>query len=85
MMLFKTLFTIYKIPYIEVDPVLWQREIFGSQGIQYNKNTTKEASILAAKQLSPGFDFRRTERCKIDDHNMTDSFCIAEYLRRTTK
>lgn len=84
-MLFKTLFTVHKIPFVEIEARSWQKEIFTNLGVQYDKSTTKEASILAAKQLFPGFSFKRTERCKVDDHNMTDSACIAEYIRRITK
>ena len=84
-MLFKTLFTVHKIPFVEIEARSWQKEIFGSLGVQYNKNTTKDASILATKQLFPGYNFKRTERCKVDDHNMTDSACIAKYIRQVTK
>jgi len=81
-MLFKVLCTIYKVPYLTTEPRVWQKEIFGSQGIQYDGKTTKQASVLAAKQLFPGFDFRRTSKCKIDS---PDSACLAEYLRRVSK
>ena len=84
-MLFKVLCTIYKISYLTTEPVKWQKEIFSSQGIQYDGKTTKQASILAAKQLFPGFNFKKTDRCKKDDHNMTDSACLVEYLRRISK
>lgn len=81
-MLFKTLFTVYGISYRQIEPRVWQKDIFGSLGIQYDKSTTKKASILAAKQLFPNFSFRRTARCKVDSHDMCDSACIAEHLRR---
>ncbi len=84
-MLFKTLFTVYKIPYQEIEPRKWQKEIFSNLGIQYDKKTTKIASIQAAKQLFPGFNFKRTKKSRIDDNNLTDSALIAEYLRRINK
>lgn len=80
-MLFKTLFTVHKIPFVEFEPRSWQKEIFGNLGIQYNKDTTKIASVQAAKQLFPGTNFRRTERCTKDDDGMTDSACIALYTK----
>ena len=79
-MLFKTLATIHKIPFVEVEARSWQKKIFGDLGVQYNSKTTKQASIQAAKQLFPGFNFKRTERCKVDDHNMTDSSLIGYFL-----
>lgn len=80
-MLFKTLFTVHNIPFVEFEPRSWQKEIFGNLGIQYNKDTTKIASVQAAKQLFPGTNFRRTERCTKDDDGMTDSACIALYTK----
>lgn len=80
-MLFKVMCTVYKIPYIEIEPRSWQKEIFKRAGIQYDGNTTKIASIAAAKRLFPGFCFKRTAKCKVDDANMTDSACIAMYVK----
>ena len=82
-MLFKTLFTIYKIPFIEIEPRAWQKRIFGDLGVQYTAKTTKQASIQATKQLFPGFDFKRTKRSRIDDHNMTDSVLIGLFTLLT--
>ncbi len=79
-MLFKTLATVHKIPFVEIEARSWQKKIFGELGIQYTGKTTKQASIQAAKQLFPGFNFKRTERCKVASSDMTDSACIGLYI-----
>ena len=79
-MLFKTLFTIAKIPCVEIEPRSWQKKVFGEWGIQYNGKTTKQASIQAAKQIFPGENFKRGARCRVDSSDMTDSSLIAYYL-----
>lgn len=80
-MLFKTIFTILNIPFIEMEPRKWQQAVFKPMGIQYDNSTTKQASIQAAKQLFPNFDFKRTERCSTISSDMTDSCLIAYYLK----
>ena len=79
-MMFKTLFTIHKIPFMEVEPRSWQKKIFGDLGIQYNKDTTKKASIQAAKQLFPGELFLATERSRVASDGLTDSILISLYI-----
>jgi hypothetical protein len=81
-MLFKELFTILNFPFVEIEPHVWQKDIFNSLGVQYNKKNLKQASIQAAKQLFPAADFKPTERARKDSDGMTDSCLIAEYLRR---
>ncbi len=76
---FKTLMAVNKIPFIEIEPRDWQKKVFGDLGIQYDKKTTKQASIVAAKQLFPSVDFRPTERCKVYSDGMTDSALIGYY------
>jgi len=76
---FKTLLTSLGIPFIEIEPRQWQKEIFGQLGIQYTKETTKQASIQAAKQLFPYMDFLRTERSRKADDGLCDSANIALY------
>lgn len=80
-MLFKTLFTVYEIPFIEFEPRAWQQKIFKNLGIQYKKDTTKQASIQAARQLWPGASFLPNARCRVPSDGMTDSACIALYTR----
>lgn len=77
---FRTIFTILEIPYTEIEPRSWQKKVFGQLGISYNKDTTKEASKQAAKQLFPNIDFKRTSRCKTDSDGLTDSALIGYYL-----
>ncbi len=79
-MLFKTLATVHKIPFVEIEARSWQKKIFGDLGVQYNSKTTKQASIQAAKQLFPGYCFKRTERCKVASSDMTDSALIGLYI-----
>lgn len=84
-MLFKELFTILGLPFVEVEPRDWQKEIFDSMGVQYNKKNLKQASILAAKQLFPSADFKPNEKCRKESDGMSDSALIAEYIRRKFK
>lgn len=88
-MLFKTIFTITKIPFMEIEPRNWQKKIFGDWGIQYRpvnvtqkerRKALKKASIQAAKQIFPGSSFRVTERCTTDSDGMTDSALIGLYI-----
>lgn len=78
--MFKTILTSLGIAFMEIEPHKWQKKIFGDLGIQYSQKTTKQASIQAAKQLFPAFDFRPTERCKNYSDGMTDSALIGYYL-----
>lgn len=80
-MLFKTLFTVKQIAFVEFEPRAWQQKIFKQLGIQYKKDTTKLASIQAAKQMFPGTSFLANERCRTDHDGMTDSACIALYIK----
>ena len=79
-MLFKTLFTVHKIPFIEIEARSWQKRIFGDLGVQYTSKTTKQASVQAAKSLFPGFCFKRTERSRVDSPDMTDSALIGLFI-----
>lgn len=81
--IFRTLFTVYEIPYREVEPRLWQQEMF--QGTPYDKDTTKEVSIMVANRLAPGFSFKATDRSKKESDGMTDSYNMAVYLKRVYK
>lgn len=80
-MMFKTLFTVYNVSYIEFEPRTWQKEIFKRAGVQYTSDTTKIASVAAAKTLFPGIMFKRTDRCKVDSPDLTDSAHIALYTK----
>jgi len=80
-MLFKTLFTVHKISFIEIEPRSWQQKIFKNLGIQYNKDTTKKASIQAARQLWPSERFLATPRSRVPSDGMTDASCIALYTK----
>jgi len=80
-MLFKTIFTVYKIPFVEIEARTWQKEIFKRAGVQYTGKTTKIASIAAAKTLYPGVSFRKNERCRTDSDGMTDSAHLSTYLK----
>lgn len=65
------------IPFEVVAPRTWQNEMFA--GI--NRDDTKRASALVAARLSPGSDWRATERSRVPHDGLTDAFCIAEYGR----
>jgi hypothetical protein len=80
--MFKTIFTILKIPFVEIEPHSWQKSVFGELGIQYTRETTKKASVQACRQLFPMFSFKRTPRCTTDDDGMTDSANISYYIAK---
>lgn len=85
------------IPYHQVPPKTWQKEMWancdivvkseaftnksGKTGIRKKKDT-KKTSENAAKRLFPDTDFRRTSKCKKNDDNKFDATLIAEYARR---
>lgn len=83
-MLFRTIFNIFGVEYIEIEPVIWQKSVFKDDFYITRKeeaeNATKKASIKTAERLFPGFNFKRTKRSRIIDHNMTDSANIAYYI-----
>lgn len=64
--------------YTIVSPRKWQNVMFAG----VSKQDTKKMSIIAAKRLFPGVSLRRTDKCRVDDHNMADALLIAEYGRR---
>ena len=82
-MLFKTLLIVLEIPYSEIVPSKWQKDVFGELGIPYTGKTTKIASIQAAKQLFPQETFLRTKRSKKPCDGLTDSALIGYYLDKT--
>lgn len=85
-----------KIPYVLVQPKVWQKEMWTNSDMVVNykkvvvkgKETTrkevdtKATSINAAKRLFPNIDFRKTERCKKIDDNKVDATLMSEYARR---
>jgi crossover junction endodeoxyribonuclease RuvC len=71
-----------RFPHAIVGPRQWQDEMF----LGIDKSNTKRASALVASRLSPGTDWRATERSRVPHDGLTDAFCIAEYGRcRATK
>lgn len=82
------------IPYVYVQPKVWQKEMF--QGVKEIRKPptkkgvkgridTKAMSEIACKRLFPDVKFLATERCKKVHDGMTDSCLIAEYGRRRIK
>lgn len=68
-----------KIPYQLVTPPRWQSEMHKGTAA----GDTKARSLLKAKQLFPGVSLRRSERARVDDHNVAEALLLAEYGRRT--
>jgi len=79
--LWQGILTALRIPYEIVGPRQWQDGMF----LGIDKSNTKRASALVASRLSPGTDWRATERSRVPHDGMTDAFCIAEYARSRTK
>ena len=78
--LFETVFTSLNIPYQIIEPQKWQKEMF--KGINYTKDETKIASVMAAKKLWPKAKFTLTERSSKASDGLTDSALMAIYLKR---
>ena len=67
-----------KISYEVVTPQSWQKAmLFGTSA-----QNTKQASVIVAKRIWPGVDFRRSTRARIADVGLTDAILIAESGRR---
>lgn len=67
-----------KTPYVLIRPQEWQKEMFKG----YPKDKGKGLSIMIANSLAPEEDFRKSERCANYHDGLTDSFCLATYMRR---
>lgn len=86
----EALLTANRVPFVKVAPKKWQSIMWEGIPIQQKpsstgktmKTDTKVMSLHAAKRLFPDLDLRRTDRCKIADHNKVDALLIAEYCRR---
>jgi len=59
-----------------VSPSTWRKEILG------NKNATKEDAINYCMEHFSGVSLLRTKRSRIQDHNLAEALCIAEYAKR---
>ena len=68
----------FALPYEVVHPKTWQKVFFRD----VNAEDTKQASIIVAKRLWPGEDWRRSARAKVPDVGFTDAVLLAEYGRR---
>ena len=73
--------TACRIPFQVVSPRVWQKVMHAGIG----GDDLKAKSIIAAKRLFPLVSLKRTERSKIDDHNMAEALLLAEYARRVYK
>lgn len=85
-----------KIPYVLVQPKIWQKEMWlnSDMVVNYKKVIikgkevtkkevdTKNTSINAVKRLFPHIDFRKSDRCKNLDDNKADATLMSEYARR---
>ena len=65
------------IPYQMVRPHEWKQRIL--VGMDWKGN--KLASVVYIKGKYPDVSLHRTERSRIDDHNIADALCMAEYGR----
>lgn len=74
-----TLLTLSDIPFTVVSAVSWQKIMLAGVA----RDDRKAASILVAKRLFPTVDLRRTQNCRVDDHNFADALLVAEFCRRT--
>lgn len=70
----ETMLAMLGVGFQGVTPQRWQRE-FGVSG-------DKEAHVAIARQLFPGVDLRRSEKCRKDFDGFADALLIAEFARR---
>jgi hypothetical protein len=78
------------IPFTKVQPKAWQKLMWAGVPLQKKLSgsgktyvtDTKLMSKMAAKRLFPTMDFRRNDRCSVDDDNKIDSVLMAEYCKR---
>jgi hypothetical protein len=66
-----------KIPYQEVRPMTWRKVMLAD--MPKEKENKKGPSIKRAMQLAPGYDFRKSERCKKPHNGMVEAYLIARY------
>jgi hypothetical protein len=66
------------IPFEVVSPQTWQKVMFRD----VPGEDTKLKSILVARRLWPGQDFRRSEQAKKPDDGITDALLLGEFGRR---
>ena len=64
------------IPVYRVAPSTWRKEILG------NKNATKEDAINYCMEHFSDVSLLRTNRSRIQDHNLAEALLIAEYAKR---
>ena len=64
----------FLIPYQTVPPQTWKKE--------FSLDSDKQHSIQCAKQLFPGVDLKRTQRCKTEHDGKAEALLLAEYARR---
>lgn len=62
------------IPYQLVPPQTWKKE--------YSLNADKQRSIMVCKQLFPGVNLKRTERCTTDHDGLAEALLMALYAKR---
>lgn len=78
------------LPYTKVNPKIWQKEMFRGVNVITKPSITgktqvidtKKMSFLASHRIFPTVDLRRTNKCKNEDDNFSDSLLMAEYGRR---
>jgi hypothetical protein len=75
---FKGLCRGLNIPFTCCGALAWQNAMFDN----WKDGSTKKRSIKASKQFNPEIDLKRTERCTIDDHNMSDAYLMALYAEQ---
>jgi hypothetical protein len=64
-----------KMKYHIVHAKRWQKAMF----TDINHKDTKQSSIIIAKRLYPGTNYKATERSKVDHHGLTDSVLLATW------
>ena len=69
-----------KMPYHEVRPMTWHKVMLAD--MPRDKKSIKGASIKRAMQLQPGYDFRKSQRCRKPHDGMVEAYLIAEHGRR---
>jgi len=73
----EAMFKLLRMPYVEVRPQEWKREVL--KGLEWKGN--KGASVAFCQQRYPEVSLLRSSRCKAPCDGLADAICLAEYGR----
>lgn len=88
----ETVLAMLKLPYTEVTPQAWQKEMYVGVTAQFKKvkkgdahkevRDTKKMALMASQKLFPSESFLATARSSVPHDGIVDAVLLAEYGRR---